>query len=211
MKYEIRNTKYEIRGKHEIRNSKFYPPAGGRNSFFSRISTFGILISQVLGIFLICFILHTPYFIPVVHAQTLSSPLPAIDINATPVNGQGGFRLIICDGPALPNQAMITAETTKLGRPYVPCDFNGAMKQVQYLLNVAIIAGVLVAIVGFCYAGYLYIVGGNNPEKRKRANGIFRNVAIGFIIILSSWFIVYQILDWLSGSGFSTLLGSPTN
>jgi hypothetical protein len=94
------------------------------------------------------------------------------------------------------------------GSEYIPCDFKGIMSQLNHLLTVAIVAGILVAIGGFCYAGYLYMTG--IPSKISHAHKIFSNVAIGFIIMLSAWFIVYQILSWLTGnSGFGKLLGTP--
>jgi hypothetical protein len=94
-------------------------------------------------------------------------------------------------------------------RDYVVCNFNGAMLQVQHLINIMMVIGVLVAIVMFSYAGGLYITG-SKPNVDK-AHKIFPKVFGGFIIMLSAWFIVYQILSWLTGpsSGFNTLLGSP--
>jgi hypothetical protein len=114
-----------------------------------------------------------------------------------------GFKLIVCDGPAQAN--------SEKDPKYVPCDFNGLMKTIQHLINVAMVAGVVVAIFGFCYAGFLYITSGSQPNKRTEASKIFKNIGLGFIIMLSAWFIVYQILSWLTGdSGFSALLGKPS-
>lgn len=111
------------------------------------------------------------------------------------------FKLSVCDGPVLPKDAKNPKEN------YVPCDFRALMVQVQHLINVAIVVGVLIAIGGFSYAGFLYMKG--SPADRTHANNIFQNVFIGFIIMLSAWFIVYQIIAWFAvgGSGFSALLG----
>lgn len=122
---------------------------------------------------------------------------PSVDINSS------GFRLTVCDGPEIPVGIGITVPAN-----YVPCNFKGVMTQLQHLLDVAIVLGVLVAIGGFSYAGYLYMTG--IPGNRTHANSIFTNVVVGFIIMLSAWFIVYQILAWLTGnSGYSALLGTP--
>lgn len=149
--------------------------------------------------------------------QTLTSPMPTVDVNSS------SFKLIICDGPdlsGLPSGTEITMQgqpvaithgtnpTKPDGSRYIPCDFNGAMMQVQHFINIAMVAGVLVAILGFSYAGFLFITG--TPGNISRAKEIFPKVGIGFIIMLSAWFIVYQLLSWLTGgSGFSALLGTP--
>lgn len=129
------------------------------------------------------------------------------------------FKIVVCDGPTFPTDASgkLTAEGQKLktaaekdlnGRPYVPCDFNGVMLQVQHLINIMMVLGVLVAIAMFSYAGGLYITG-SKPNVDK-AHKIFPKVFLGFIIMLSAWFIVYQILSWLTdNAGFKALLGTP--
>lgn len=162
---------------------------------------------------------------PYAFAQTLTSP-------SSPNINDSGFQLIICDGPDLSNlptgtqmtfsgqQVTIThGQTPQIPdgkgdggmRAYVPCDFNGAMMQIQHLIDVMMVLGVFVAIAGFIYAGYLYIsIGFNgNSENRGKAIAVFKTIGIGFIIMLSAWFIVDQILVWLtgSGSGFTYLLG----
>ena len=110
------------------------------------------------------------------------------------------FKLVACDGPA-------GANFTK-DEKYIPCDFNGIMIQIQHLINVMMIIGVFAAIAAFSWAGFLYMTG--NPNKIKQAHEIFPKVFFGFIIMLSAWFIVYQILDWLTDNpGFKTLLGNP--
>ncbi len=52
-----------------------------------------------------------------------------------------GFRLTVCDGPTLPKDGSVLPPAN-LGHTYVPCDFNGLMKQVQHLINIAILLGV---------------------------------------------------------------------
>ena len=79
--------------------------------------------------------------------------------------------------------------------------------QAQKLLNVMMVAGVLAALGGFAYAGFLYVKG--TQEDLSRARKIFPKLALGFILMLTAWFIVYQILAWLTGSaGATAFLGS---
>jgi hypothetical protein len=71
-----------------------------------------------------------------------------------------------------------------------------------------IVIGVIAAFGSFCYIGYLYITG--TQENIKKAKSIFPKIFFGFIIMLSAWFIVYQILTWLgSYNGYKALLGNP--
>lgn len=105
-----------------------------------------------------------------------------------------GFKLVICDGPAgLKQHLDASSEEYK---KFVPCNFQGFMMQIQRLINVMVILGVVAALGGFSYAGYLYITG--VPGNITRAYEIFKKVGIGFIIMLSAWAIVYQILKWLT-------------
>ena len=102
---------------------------------------------------------------------------------------------------------MLLTLTGKANPNFIACDFNGLMIEIQYLLNVMTIAGVLAAIIGFAIAGGLYVTG--VQKNIERAKSMFPKIAIGFILILSAWFIVYQILSWLTGSaGAAALLGN---
>ncbi|HTK33133.1 MAG TPA: hypothetical protein VL335_01135 [Candidatus Paceibacterota bacterium] len=148
---------------------------------------------------------------PVVFAQgvqTLTSPAASEDPT------QSSFRIVVCDGPDNPainkpvplydNNGKPTGQT----RPYVVCNFNGAMLTVQHLINIAMVLGVFAAIVLFTYAGYLMLKG--TDSDRNKAKDIFPKILWGFVIMLSAWFIVYQILSWLTGnSAFTKLLGNP--
>jgi len=132
---------------------------------------------------------------------------PSINSTKTTINpdyqniNSSKFRLVICDGPVLPDN-----HPNKIPG-YIPCDFQGLMLQLQHLIDIAIIAGVLIAIIGFTYAGFLYVTG--VPGNINKAHKIFPAVMWGFIIMLSAWFVIYQILEWLTGSrGFGVLLGS---
>lgn len=119
------------------------------------------------------------------------------------------FKLLICDGPEELrhyNPATNKIEPSFPNEKYVACDFKGLMLQLQHFINIAMVLGVLIAIVGFTWAGALYVSG--KPNNITKAHQIFPSIFIGFIIMLSAWFIVYQILAWLTGtSSFGVLLG----
>ena len=125
--------------------------------------------------------------------QTLSDQNVPVNITSP------DFKIVVCDGPTPPKGVVVPND-------YVPCDFNGVILQVQHIIDIAIAAGVLIAIIGFCYAGFLYIKGGESDIKK--AKEFFPKIFWGFIIMISAWFIVYQILSWLTdNAGFKTLLG----
>ena len=132
----------------------------------------------------------------------------AVNTLTTPSNTenptQTGFKVVICDGPKLPNGVTPTSGTAGT---YTVCDFNGMVLQVQHLINIFMVLGVLAAIVLFTYAGFLLLTG--KEANIKTAKDIFPKIGIGFIIMLSAWAIVYEILVWLTGpnSIFIKLLG----
>lgn len=120
--------------------------------------------------------------------------------SSNPTNS--AFKIAVCDGPAGLNT---NADGSIKDPNFVPCDFNAAMALVQHLINIMMVVGVLVAIVMFVYAGTLFMSG--QKAKIDKARSIFPKIFLGFIIMLSAWFIVYQILSWLTtNSGFKALL-----
>lgn len=155
-------------------------------------------------------------------SRALGDPkVPDVNFNAktqgdTPF---GAFKITQCDGPEGlnridpsakkgeptnpayrldkdPAQKQYFIEQFGHEPPFVPCDFRGAVIQIQYLINAMIMVGVLAALIGFSYAGFLYITG---VEKNiSKAHAIFPKIFWGFIIMLTAWFMVYQILRWLT-------------
>ncbi len=93
--------------------------------------------------------------------------------------------------------------------PYrnVPCDFTQLIKTVNSAINWIFIISIPVATVLFAYAGLLYITG--KPGNLTKANKIFTSVGIGFIIMITAWFVVRTAVDWFvkSDSGATTFLG----
>ena len=161
-----------------------------------------ILISSFAGIFILSLVVSGPSVLA--QTQTLTMPTGVSDPT------QSSFRIVICDGPTLPSDPTAKAALIKGAADpnhYIPCDFNGAMMQVQHLIDICMVLGVFAAIALFTYAGYLFMTG--KEGDRKKAYEVFPRVFWGFIIMLSAWFIVYQILSWLTGNSmFTKLLGN---
>ena len=167
------------------------------------------------------FLFTISYLLFPISFVSAANSVPAVNLN------DSGFHLLQCDGPdlsGLPKGSTITISGKSYpltpgknptitnadgsnSHVYQPCNFQGLMIEIQYLLNVMTIVAVLAAIGGFAYAGYLHITG--TQENLKKARAMFPKIAIGFILILSAWFIVYQILAWLTGNaGAAALLGN---
>ena len=155
-----------------------------------------ILISSFASIFILSLVITGPSVLA--QTQTLTMPTGVSDPT------QSSFRILICDGPSLPNAALLKSAQDQIDQiakntgvathTYLPCNFNGAMMQVQHLIDICMVLGVFAAIALFTYAGYLFMTG--KEGDRKKAYEVFPRVFWGFIIMLSAWFVVYQILSW---------------
>ncbi len=193
---------------------------------------FNNMRNRFIIIAFVCFVVFNIFHVLSVEAQSAvsspvnadnssvsSSPRASVPANANTNSGQPNpeytninsskFRLLICDGPAeliAYNPATRKIEPGFKNPDFIPCDFRGLMMQIQHLINIAMTVGVLFAVAGLLFAGYLYISG--KPANISRAHDIFPSLAKGFIIMLAAWFIVYQILEWLTGTnGYGVLLG----
>jgi hypothetical protein len=61
-----------------------------------------------------------------------------------------------------------------------------------------------VATALFAYAGVLYMKG--TPGDRTKANNIFTHVGIGFIMMITAWFVVRTAVDWFVKPEFGATL-----
>jgi len=102
---------------------------------------------------------------------------------ATPVFAYQ-YSLFPCNGANMPNGGK-------------ECTFGDLVETAQAVAERVVAFGLIVAPLIFAFAGYLYLTSQDNPGKRTRANGIFKNVAIGLVIMLIAWAIVNLILTAL--------------
>ncbi len=169
-----------------------------------------IIHSSVLTSLLIVASLVT--FVAPVQTMALTSPYNNMAAAATAANStedpnSTDFKLVSCDGPTFPPGPIGTKLNADWvaknpGKTYTPCNFVGALQQIQHLMNIAVILGVLIAILLFSYAGYLMVSVSftGKQDSIKQAREIFKKVAIGFIIMLVAWFVIFQILSWMTGN-----------
>ena len=82
------------------------------------------------------------------------------------------------------------------------CNFCHLAQLGQNIINLAVTLSVFVAAVLFAYAGWNYLTNFGDTGKVSKAHGIFKNVAVGFIIIMAAWLIVDTLMKVFLGGGF---------
>jgi len=70
-----------------------------------------------------------------------------------------------------------------------PCGFSHVIELARRLIVGWIMAGVIIASLGFSYAGFLYITAMGSQEKISHAHSIFVKTFFGFVFMLSAWLI----------------------
>ena len=88
----------------------------------------------------------------------------------------------------------------------VPCDggakacgFCDLVQLSQNIISFLVGFSVIVAVLLFVYAGFLYLFSGGSEENIKKAHKLFRSVFIGFILILGAWLIIDTIMKAFVG------------
>ncbi|HCB35645.1 MAG: hypothetical protein A2W52_03075 [Candidatus Taylorbacteria bacterium RIFCSPHIGHO2_02_49_25] len=74
-----------------------------------------------------------------------------------------------------------------------PCQFTHIIVFANKLITNLIIVGVIIATMGFAYAGLLYITAMGSSEKVSHAHSIFIKTFWGFVFMLSAWLIAYTM------------------
>ncbi|MEK7170072.1 MAG: hypothetical protein AAB767_02190 [Patescibacteria group bacterium] len=74
-----------------------------------------------------------------------------------------------------------------------PCKFTDVIELAKRLIMGWIIAGVIVATMGFAYAGLLYITAAGASEKISHAHMIFVKTFWGLVFMLAAWLIAYSL------------------
>ncbi len=79
-----------------------------------------------------------------------------------------------------------------------PCTFKHVIELAQAVMNFLLYISTFIAAGMFIYSGFLYVTAGDDSGKVTTAKGIFKSVALGYIIMLSAWVIVYTLVNALS-------------
>ena len=79
------------------------------------------------------------------------------------------------------------------------CTFNDVISAIQKLLTWGRNFALAFSVVVLAYAGFKYMVSGDNAGERAKANQMFFKVAIGIFFILAAWLVVDLITNALLG------------
>lgn len=83
----------------------------------------------------------------------------------------------------------------------IDCTVCDIAATAQNVLNTGIFVAVFLSAVLFAWAGFLYLTNAANQENIGRARGMFTNVIVGLLIILSAWLIIDTLMKVLVGNG----------
>lgn len=134
-------------------------------------------------LFLSIFIASFPIFL---HADT-NQPADT----STPSNGQG-----------------ITKGITYICNRGAPgeCTFQDVIEAIKHLVNWGITFALSFSVIIIAYAGYLYMISGDSPGERTKANKMFVSVGKGIFFALGAWLIVTLITGALLNGNINTFL-----
>lgn len=71
------------------------------------------------------------------------------------------------------------------------------------VINFAIAFSVIIATLMFAYAGILYVTAASKSDQVKKAHGVFVNVFVGLVIVLTAWLLVNITFSVLTGRGLA--------
>ena len=109
--------------------------------------------------------------------------------------------LASCAVPALVAAQLIPTIVPECNGPN--CSVCDLVKLAQNIINAGIYISIFMSALFFAYAGWLYVSSGfDDVGSVTKAKSIFKNVAIGLIVILGAWLIVDTIVRGLVQSEY---------
>lgn len=99
----------------------------------------------------------------------------------------------------IPNQPAGLVPCGKGEAGPMDCDLLDLIQLVDNVLSFLLYAGTVIASVLILYAGITMVYyGSTNPGKASSAKGIIWNVIIGYAIMLASWLVVKQLVEFFA-------------
>jgi hypothetical protein len=89
-----------------------------------------------------------------------------------------------------------------------PCTWADFVKLANNIVNFLVFVSSMLAVLAFCYAGFLYITAGGDGGKVEQAHHIFKMVVTGMLFILCGWLLIATILKILVGDMDRANIGS---
>ncbi len=81
------------------------------------------------------------------------------------------------------------------------CTCSHIVTLIQNIINTGIVLVVILSALLFAYAGFLYLTN-EAVGMQQQAKSIFKNVALGLVIMLSAWLIVDTLMKTVLGGSF---------
>lgn len=108
-----------------------------------------------------------------------------------------------CDGVVETERRIVGKDNTgapiydevQINPDQVKCDFRALVNTIMTFITWFMGFSVTLCVALFSYAGILYMTA--NEKNIATAKGIFYNVAIGFIVILIAWTLIYTLVNWI--------------
>lgn len=100
--------------------------------------------------------------------------------------------------PAVANNTLLNQQTLLQevgGQAYSTNKPQDARRTILELINTILSFLALIAVILLIVSGVQYMTSGGNKEKTSKSLGNIKNLAIGLVIILTSWGIVYYLLN----------------
>lgn len=104
----------------------------------------------------------------------------------------------------------LTYECTSGGARAGECNFDDLIAATLYLVNWATGFALGFSVFVIAYAGFKYMISGDNASERKAANKMLSKVAIGIALIICAWLIVRLITGGLMVNTGITNLTTPS-
>src|SRR3989344_7570286 len=80
---------------------------------------------------------------------------------------------------------------------YGDCDFTDVVNAIKRMVDWGIIFALQFSVIVIAYAGFNYMISGDNASKRATANKMLLKVAIGIAWIIGAWLVVTLIANAL--------------
>ena len=106
----------------------------------------------------------------------------ALDTSKDVVSTFSGSRLVPCG--------------TKSSSTY-DCDWSKLIILANNIVTFLVWLSMFLAILAFCYAGFLYMTAFGEMGKIEQAHGIFKSTMVGLFFVLCGWLIIATILKVL--------------
>ena len=88
------------------------------------------------------------------------------------------------------------------------CGFCDLVTLGENIVRFLVFFAVVVAILMFVYAGFLYLTGGSNAGQVSKAHRVFWVTLVGLVLTLAAWLIIDVIMTTFLGGSIKNVMGS---